>query len=44
MANFRMGVAQPDAEVGQLMAMLDRPELRDNTLVIFYHRPRTRRL
>ncbi len=35
MANFKMGVASMDADIGRLMHLLDRPELRDNTLVIF---------
>lgn len=35
MANFKMGVQQLDADVGRLMAVLDQPEHRANTLVIF---------
>ncbi|MDA3963614.1 MAG: sulfatase [Planctomycetota bacterium] len=35
MANFKMGVASMDADVGRLLTVLDRPDLRDNTLVIF---------
>jgi arylsulfatase A-like enzyme len=35
MANFKRGVASMDRDLGKLMAALDTPELRDNTLVIF---------
>lgn len=35
MANFRMGVALLDADVGRLLAVLDTPERRRDTLVIF---------
>ncbi len=35
MANFRMGVELLDSEIGKLLEVLDTPELRRNTLVIF---------
>jgi N-sulfoglucosamine sulfohydrolase len=35
MANFRMGVEQMDADVGRLLTVLDQPEHRAHTLVIF---------
>jgi len=35
MANFQMGVAALDAELGRLFDALDTPALRDSTLVVF---------
>ena len=35
MANFKLGVEMLDRDVGRLLAALDTPELRSNTLVIF---------